>query len=272
MLHWIEMFGGNTVSGWEHRLSHAAPLDSHAICFHRMNNAQVDAALVAINARLCSREGVSVDDDGSVKFCAGLGAAKEIQNLLYKSKAWTLAQSLIGRGRVNRVDHAQIALRPPVERLYNAKRNRISNGQPEMLPPSAWHIDGMGKDKHSPFTLLLGVTLSAVPEPDSGNFCVFPGSHKLLFPLLKDQVRRGSALFSTEGDSSKPQLHNGIQVLAAPGDVVMAHQKLAHRGGPNASAGIRYQVYFRLRHVHHEQYFQNGSLLEDLWIEYEGLR
>eukprot|EP00041_Stephanoeca_diplocostata_P021916 m.518177 g.518177 ORF g.518177 m.518177 type:complete len:134 (+) comp21939_c0_seq4:169-570(+) len=105
MLHWIEMFGGNTVSGWEHRLSHAAPLDSHAICFHRMNNAQVDAALVAINARLCSREGVSVDDDGSVKFCAGLGAAKEIQNLLYKSKAWTLAQSLIGRGRVNRVDH-----------------------------------------------------------------------------------------------------------------------------------------------------------------------
>eukprot|EP00041_Stephanoeca_diplocostata_P021918 m.518199 g.518199 ORF g.518199 m.518199 type:complete len:246 (+) comp21939_c0_seq6:169-906(+) len=212
MLHWIEMFGGNTVSGWEHRLSHAAPLDSHAICFHRMNNAQVDAALVAINARLCSREGVSVDDDGSVKFCAGLGAAKEIQNLLYKSKAWTLAQSLIGRGRVNRVDHAQIALRPPVERLYNAKRNRISNGQPEMLPPSAWHIDGMGKDKHSPFTLLLGVTLSAVPEPDSGNFCVFPGSHKLLFPLLKDQVpsvESGVPVMS-------PMLFRGTDAFALP--------------------------------------------------------
>lgn len=61
-------------------------------------------------------------------------------------------------------------------------------GRQEALPPSAWHIDGMGKDKHSPFTLLLGVSLSAVPEPDSGNFCVFPGSHKVLFPLLKEQV------------------------------------------------------------------------------------
>ena len=32
-----------------------------------------------------------------------------------------------------------------------------------------WHIDGMGKNKHSPFSLLVGVTLSEVPGPDCGN-------------------------------------------------------------------------------------------------------
>ena len=33
------------------------------------------------------------------------------------------------------------------------------------------------------------------------------------------------------------------------GDIVLAHHKLAHRGGVNHSPHIRYQVYFRLSHV-----------------------
>jgi hypothetical protein len=53
--------------------------------------------------------------------------------------------------------------------------------------------------------------------------------------------------------------------------VVFAHQKLAHRGGPNTSADIRYQVYFRLRHKQHAEFVDSGILLDDLWVEYEGL-
>ena len=39
------------------------------------------------------------------------------------------------------------------------------------------------------------------------------------------------------------------QVLLRKGDVVLAHQKLAHFGGANCSPDIRYQVYFRVGHL-----------------------
>ena len=57
-----------------------------------------------------------------------------------------------------------------------------------------------------------------------------------------------------------------------PGDVVIAHQKLAHRGGPNASSVIRHQVCFRLSHKDHASLRDSGVLLDDLWVEFEGLR
>eukprot|EP00039_Didymoeca_costata_P006264 m.88735 g.88735 ORF g.88735 m.88735 type:complete len:148 (+) comp13185_c0_seq1:1139-1582(+) len=113
-------------------------------------------------------------------------------------------------------------------------------------------------------------------RPFSGNFCVFPGTHRYLLPLVKQQVMCGSELFSQEttpnatqpGIPPKPPLTNGVQVLAAPGDVVFAHQKLAHRGGPNYSSNIRYQVYFRLSVTNHEALVSKGAVLEDLWVEY----
>ena len=127
--------------------------------------------------------------------------------------------------------------------------------------------------QHSPFSLLVGVTLSDVLQPNHGNFCVFPGSHHTLLPLLKEQVVKGSSLFSNESQSSdeKPAFHNGIQLCAEAGDACFVHQKTAHRGGPNASPFIRYQVYFRLRHKDHARNVENGSLLDDLWVEFEGI-
>jgi hypothetical protein len=50
---------------------------------------------------------------------------------------------------------------------------------------------------------------------------------------------------------------------------VIAHHKLAHRGGPNASSAIRYQVYFRVRHRRHDEHVASGALLEDLWVEFD---
>ena len=206
------------------------------------------------------RSDVHAHPTPTAAFCASLAD---------KSPAWTYAQRLLGRGKVQRVRGAQIALRAPTTKA----RTRTTGGTagPSTLPPTQWHIDGMGKGKHSPFSILMGVTLSPVVAPNSGNFCVFPGSHTELLPLLREQVEAGSALFSNEGDQSKPQFHNGVQVLAMPGDVVLAHQKLAHRGGPNDSSAIRYQVYFRLTHKDHASLLDSGVLLDDLWVEFEGL-
>jgi hypothetical protein len=77
----------------------------------------------------------------------------------------------------------------------------------------------MGKGKHSPFSLLVGVTLSDVAAPNAGNFCVFPGSHTTLLPLLKAQAAAGSPLFNNERSDAKPALENGVQLLAKSGDV-----------------------------------------------------
>ena len=48
-----------------------------------------------------------------------------------------------------------------------------------------------------------------------------------------------------------PDLGAPLQLLLEPGDIVLAHPKLAHRGAPNYSSNIRYMIYFRLKHVMH---------------------
>ena len=139
----------------------------------------------------------------------------------------------------------------------------------EAVPGTQWHVDGMAKGRHSPFSLLVGVTLSDASTPNCGNLVVFPGSHRKTLPLLTSALRAGrEALIGGEGQP-KPDMGPGRQLLASAGDVVVAHHKLAHRGGANAGSAIRYQVYFRLRHVHHHEHVASGALLEDLWCEFD---
>jgi len=228
----------------------------------------VHAALGAINAALCKPGGnVEVDDDGT-RYCPGVGGSDAILNLLKHSKVWTLAQRLLGKGNISDVQRGQIALRPPNPALIAAGGPENKDGS---LSPTQWHIDGMGKNEHPPFSLLVGVTLSDALQPNCGNFGVFPNSHKKLLPLLKEKVESGSSWYSNENSTEKPAFHNGVQVLAEAGDAVLVHNLTAHRAVPNASHAIRYQVYFRLKHKDHARNIENGSLLDDLFVEFEGL-
>jgi len=208
---------------------------------------------------------VTKDEDGAVQFCPGTGKEDAIQALLHATPLWTLAQRLLGRGCVARGHGAQMALRAP--HLGMAPLSDDS------IPPKQWHIDGMGKGKHSPFSLLLGVALTEQSQPNVGNLVAFRGSHHVLQPLLRGEIDRASNMFSDEGGAveRKPALSGGQQILLQPGDAVMLHQKVAHRVGVNLSPHIRYQTYFRLSHVDHAQNLEDGSLLDDLWGEYEGL-
>ena len=92
----------------------------------------------------------------------------------YASPVWTYAQHLIGKGRIKPVNGAQVALRGPNPALVPQGQEQ-GGGAGAGLSPTQWHIDGMGKGKHSPFSLLVGITLSDVTGPNQGNFCVFPG-------------------------------------------------------------------------------------------------
>ena len=125
----------------------------------------------------------------------------------------------------------------------------------------SWHVDGMRQGKRRPFSLLVGVALSEVSEPMCGNFTIFPKSHKLIHELILDNgCLRGiddhlewslaTSMYNPWGVTDGPQLPDlgpPKQLLLKPGDVVLAHPNLAHRGAPNLSPNIRYMVYFRLK-------------------------
>jgi hypothetical protein len=59
--------------------------------------------------------------------------------------------------------------------------------------------------------------------------------------------------------------------------VILAHQKLAHCGGPNISNHTRIMVYFRLLHVRHGKLRRGGmdnaeGPVRDLWACFEPVR
>ena len=128
-------------------------------------------------------------------------------------------------------------------------------------------IDGMDKGDHSPFTLLVGVALSDQLDSFMGNLCVFPASHHEINQLCNRDATGHDNTISVI--PNRPILKEPTQVLMRAGDVVLCHQKLAHRGGPNYSADIRLMVYFRISHRNHTEL--KRSALDNLWIEYEGI-
>lgn len=174
----------------------------------------------------------------------------------------TLAQSLLGIGKVRTPQGGQVALRFPV-------------GAPPATAPKLggkeWHIDGFGDGQHSPFTLLVGVCLSDTPGEFAGNFAVQSGAHWSLQSAVKDQVSAGSADFSRfEHADTKPDLGEPTQLRMQAGDVVLAHQKLPHLGVANNSPHVRYQVYFRVQHTRHENLIDQW--LDDLMMPFEGVK
>ena len=101
--------------------------------------------------------------------------------------------------------------------------------------------------------------------------------------ILLDQIKAFIADDSADGSAGaaaaaadpwlgqRPSLagHPVVQVRMAPGDVVIAHQKLAHRISFNYSPFIRYQVYFRLGAEGRRP--EGEAPLGGLWDNFPGL-
>ncbi|CAE7648087.1 ypt2 [Symbiodinium sp. KB8] len=128
-----------------------------------------------------------------------------------------------------------------------------------------FHIDGMGKESPLPFSVLCKVALSDQTEEHSGNFTVFPGSHR-----NSDVVRWYFAHLSTATSPkpSRPEVGSPLQLRLAPGDVVLAHPYLCHRVGTNTSPHIRpgttrYAAWQRRRYPESER---NHSDPQDLQL------
>ena len=172
-------------------------------------------------------------------FCEELVEDPRLLRLATNPRAWSYVRSLVGDRRVERPRECQIALRFP-----------RPEGTPRTL--DAPHLDGY----HTPynglpndgvvygFTLLLGVILSDVDEPLSGNFTVWPGTH-----LRLEQHFRDHGVQSLErGDvtTSGIRLPRPIPITGKSSDIVLAHYQLVHAASPNLSGDIRYMCFFRL--------------------------
>lgn len=198
--------------------------------------ALVDAALRIINMEL-GRVGGGMQRNqlGHPVLGGGVGASAAVVHLLTQTPLFTLAQRLLGRAKCSVPREGQVALVFP----------RDGTPPPEH-PRSQWHIDGLETGSYSPFTMLIGVSLSDQMTEFAGNFTVFPGSHTILQARCKANMERKSDQHDLINSNplaaaliDRPDVGPARQLLARAGDAVFAHQKLAHSAGMNFSPNIR---------------------------------
>jgi hypothetical protein len=219
----------------------------------------VDAALRAINHSV----GEGMDPARMTTFraqsyCPEVQASPEIVGLLNSTPAWSLAESLVGEGKI-RVPHAgQIALRFPIQ----------GDPPPQLRP----HLDGMYSPTNGVpegeirnFTMLVAVFLSEISQPYAGNFTVWPGTHRLFEGYFREHRPQ-----SLREGMPKVGMPEPVQMLAQPGDVALCHYQVAHSAAPNVSPHVRYAIFFRLTHVDHTA--RKWDTMTDIWLEWDGLR
>jgi hypothetical protein len=219
----------------------------------------VDEALRQINHSV----GQGMDPEKMViyrsqSFCPEIQKSEAIVGLLTRTPAWELAESLVGKDKLKPTHAAQIALRFP--------------GMQNPPDPSRPHLDGM----HSPhngvpygeihnFTMLVGVFLSDVTGPYSGNFSVWPGTHT----IFEEYFREHGPMSLLEG-MPKVEMPEPVQLNVKAGDIALVHYQVAHGVTQNVSPNTRYALFFRLTHVDHDA--QKFEVMTDIWREWEGVQ
>ncbi|WP_274362335.1 phytanoyl-CoA dioxygenase family protein [Paenibacillus thermotolerans] len=220
----------------------------------------IKEALKAVNHSL--GKGIPEGHKGA-NYCQELEKHPAITNLFNKTPAKTLIDTLIGENNFYPINGAQIALRFP-------------DYQDPPNPYAGAHLDGMLKLKEGiveNFTALVGILLSDQPEPNMGNFIVYPGSHRLCEQYFRENgpdILLEEETFQTKHRPINMQLPEPVQITGQAGDIVISHYQMIHAGGPNTSPFIRYSCYYR---VYHSEIRNNWKApLTDLWMHWPGLR
>jgi len=189
-------------------------------------------------------------------YCPELRNSPPIIDLLHKTPLWKIAESLVGKGKLRLAGPPQIALRFPAMET------------PGELHP---HLDGMyspnnrvRKGTIQSFTMLAGVFLSNIPNNFWGNFCVWPGTHRLFAEYF--QANGTESLLNGLPPIEMPEPE---QILAQTGDGLICHYQLAHTVVQNVSPYVRYAIFFRLAHKDHES--RKKEALTNPWLEWTGI-
>lgn len=219
---------------------------------------KVTSALRAINGSLGS-SGIDPEKLQTFRarsYCPEVQTTPAILDLLYETPLRSLVESAIGPDSLDPVSSGQIALRFPQAGDARDPHPHIDG----MYTPD----NGVPKGTIASFTGLIGVFLSDVDETYSGNFTVWPGTHRTYEEYFRSAGPE--ALLNGMPDVDLPQ---PVQVTAKAGDAVFCHYQLGHGIAGNASPNIRYAIFFRLFKRDHDQI--RLECLTDIWREWEGM-
>ena len=223
----------------------------------------IDAARRAVNHSIgnVGMGGENLENNRSAFFCHELMDAPVILDLFNKTPVIRIAESLIGEGNVL-----------PVNRAKPYPRFPLPPGEDPSEPRG--HIDGIGNGSNGMakgvyrrgFTAFAVIYLADVPEPYSGNFTVWPKSHRVFEAYFK---REGYEVLAN--GMPRPELPEGpVMVTGNAGDLILAHHQVLHGACPNVSPNVRYATITRLQHkdckeIGYEAY-------TDIWREWPGVQ
>ena len=183
---------------------------------------------------------------------------ERLTNMLMKTDAFSLIESALGKDKVVPSTNVQCALRFP-----DHDPQSLSNPKPHIdsFHPSVEGNPGSIK----PFIAIVGFFLNDIEHDNSGNFTVWPGTH-----------RQFEQYFKMHG--ADPELKLGIppvdlpkpvQIKAKAGDMIFAHYQLAHTATANITNAIRYAVYIRMHHADRPK--DSLDVLTDIWKYWYGM-
>lgn len=193
-------------------------------------------------------------------FCHELQQSPLVTDIFNRTPIISLVEDLLGRGNVLPVEHVQIAPRFPLS--------------PDQGPqPYDGHLDGIGVGTNGMaqgvyvrhFTILAVVYLVDVPEPESGNFMVWPHSHI----EFQDYFRQVGHAVLGQGIPHIDLTREGIMITGSAGDVILAHHQLQHTAGHNISPHVRHALISRMQHRDIE--LVGKDAYTDIWQEWAGL-
>jgi len=196
-------------------------------------------------------------------FCGELRSDPRLLRLATTPAVWAHVRALLGERRTAKPQRCQIALRFP---------------RPEGVPRrlAGPHIDGY----HTPengvpddgvvrnFTLLLGIMLSEVPAPFSGNFTVWPGTHRRMERYFRDHGV--NSLQGGEVGTIGLRLPKSVAVTGNAGDLILAHHQVVHGACLNASPNVRLATITRLKHKDTDEIGKDAYT--NIWREWPGIR
>jgi hypothetical protein len=189
-------------------------------------------------------------------FAPELGNHPDLLALFTHSSAAQLAAELCGDFQP--VTTVQIQIRLPESHLTTAQ------------PTKAMHVDGVACPHLDPeelrtFSLLVGVVLSDITDPQGGALRYQPGGHLEMSEWFRDEWTSGIT------DQVPPEIdvRDGTPLLGKPGDLLLMHHLVPHAVGRNAGTEPRVMAYFRISHVHHAK--RRIQALQNPWLDYPPL-